>query len=56
MIVFKIIAFELKALISFNYDKNTCEGPSTCEKAVLRFQIPIRDIIHKSICFILMEH
>ena len=26
----KIIAFELKALISVNYDKNACERPSAC--------------------------
>ena len=28
MMVFKIIAFELKILISVNYDKNACERPS----------------------------
>ena len=27
--VLKIIAFEVKALISMNYEKNACERPST---------------------------
>ena len=27
--VLKIIAFEVKALISINYEKNACERPST---------------------------
>ena len=30
LVVFKTIAFELKALISVNYDMNGCEVPSTC--------------------------
>ena len=28
--VLKIIAFELVAGVSVNYDKNTCDWPSTC--------------------------
>ena len=30
LMVLKIIAFEIKVLISVNYDKNACERPSTC--------------------------
>ena len=29
-LVFKIIAFELVAGISLNYEENTCDQPSTC--------------------------
>ena len=28
--VLKIAAFKLVASISVNFDKNTCDGPSTC--------------------------
>ena len=54
--VFKIISFEVKVLISVNYEKNACEQWSQCEKAVLRFQIQLRDIIHNSICLMIIEH
>ena len=30
LMVLKIIAFEVKPLISVNYDNNACERPSTC--------------------------
>ena len=53
--VLKIIAFELVAGVSANYDKNTSDGPWTCYKAVLRFQIWVRHMIRNLICLILME-
>ena len=54
--VLRLIAVELVAGVSLNYDKNACEQPSTCKKASLRFQILLRDMIHNSICLILMEN
>ena len=30
LIILRIIAFEVKALISVNYGKNACKPPSTC--------------------------
>ena len=54
-LVLKTIAVELVAEISLNYDKNTSDRPSTCEKKVVRFQIQLRAMIHLSICLILME-
>ena len=30
LMVLKIIPFEVKPLISLNYDKNACEQPLTC--------------------------
>ena len=30
LMVFKIIAFELVAGVSVNYEKNACDRPSTC--------------------------
>ena len=54
--VLKRISFQLAAAVSVNYDKNRCESLPTCSKAVLRFQIQLRDMIHNSICFILMGH
>ena len=52
----KIIPFELVAWVSPNYEKTTCDGRPPCSKAVLRFQIRLRDMIHNSICLLLMEH
>ena len=54
--VLRIIAFELVVRVSVKYANNTCDGSSTCEKAVLRFQIRLRDMIINSICLTLMEH
>ena len=54
--VLNIIAFELVARVSVNYDKNAWERPSRCEKLVLRFYIPLRVMIHNSVFLILMEH
>ena len=53
--VLKIIAFEFVVGGSLNYEKNTCDGPSTCQKSVLRIQIRLRGVIHNSISLILME-
>ena len=47
-------AFELKPLISVIYDKNACERPSTCEKAVVRLPIALKDITNNLICLILV--
>ena len=38
-LVLEIMAFERVVGIYLNYDKNTCDGKSTCYQAVLRFQI-----------------
>ena len=35
--IFEIMAFELVAGISLNYDKNTCDQQSTCNQTVVRF-------------------
>ena len=55
-IVCKIITFELFPGVSLNYDNDTCDRPSTSQKLVLRFQVPLRDRTHNSICLILMKH
>ena len=54
--VLKRILFQFAAAVSVNYDKNRCDSLSTCSKAVRKFQIQLRDMIHNSICFILMGH
>ena len=54
-LVLKIITFELVAGISGDYDKNTCDRPSTCQKKVLTFKKGLRDKIQNSLCFILMK-
>ena len=54
--VLKIISFEAVVGVSVSYHKNTCDRLSTCLKAVLTFQIELRDMIERSICLILMEH
>ena len=55
LMVLKIISFETVVGVSINYHKNTCDRLSTCLKAVLTFQIELRDMIERSICLILME-
>ena len=54
--VLKLIAFEVKAVISVNYDKNACEQPSMCYKALLRFEIEIRETTSILICLRLTEN
>ena len=54
-LVSEIIAVEVVAGISLNYDKSTCDRPSTCYKAVRRFQIRLKAMIHNSVCLILIE-
>ena len=54
-LVLKINALELVARLSLYYDKNKCARPSTCYKTLLAFQIRLRDMIHNSLCLILME-
>ena len=56
LMVLKIIVFELVTGISVSYGKNTCDRSSTCYKAVLKFEIQLSDMIHNSICLILIEH
>ena len=56
LMVLKINALEVLAGVSVNYEKNTCDWPSTRKKAVLIIQIPLRDMIHNSISLILLEH
>ena len=56
LMVLKIIGFELVAGVSLNYEKNICDRSSMFEKAILRFEMQLRDIIHYSNCLILMEH
>ena len=51
-----IIVLELVAGVSINYDKNACDRPLTFQKAVLGFQMPLRDIKPNSIYLILIEH
>ena len=53
--VLKIFSFELVAGVSVNYDKNISAAPSTRENAVPRFQIRLREMLHKSSSVILME-
>ena len=53
--VLKIITFELIAGVPLKDEKKACEWSSTCETAVLRFEIALRDIIQNSLCLILME-
>ena len=54
--VWKIIAFELLAGVSLNFDEHTCDFPSTSSKVVLGFHIRLREMIHNSTFLILMEH
>ena len=54
-LVSEIIAVEVVAGISLNYDKSTCDRSSTCYKAVQRFQIRLKAMIHNSVCLILIE-
>ena len=56
LMVLKIIAFDLLAGVYVNYDKNTSNRTSTFQKAVLGFQMPLRDIKPNSIYLILIEH
>ena len=56
LMVFNINLFEVVVGVSVNYDKNTCDRLSTCQKAVLRFRIQLKDMTQKSICLILMEN
>ena len=53
--VFEIIAFEHISGISLIYDKNTCEGQSTCYQAVLRLHIWVKEMFSNSTCLTLME-
>ena len=51
LIVFKIIAFEVKPIISANYDKNECiRAAVNLLKRVLRFPMALRDIPNNLIC------
>ena len=54
LVALEIITFEVKPLISVNFDKNACERPSNCSKAVLRFPITLRDITNNLIGLILI--
>ena len=56
LMVLEVIAFEVLAGFYVNYDWNTCDQPSTCSKAILRFKIRLTDTIHNSNCLILIEH
>ena len=54
--VLRKIAFEFVVVVPVNYDKNACDGLSTCKKAVIRFQTRLRVMIQNSFYLILMEH
>ena len=54
LMVLKIIASEVKLLISANYENSACDWPSTCYKAALTFPIALRDIENNLICLILI--
>ena len=55
-LVFKKIAFEIVARLYLSCDKNTCDRPSTCQKAVLNIQISLRQMFPDSFCLILMKN
>ena len=54
LMVLKIIEFQLVVGASVNYEQRTCDRLPTYEKAVLRFEIPLKNITHNSICLILV--
>ena len=56
LIILKIVAFEVKVPFFINYEKKACEPRSTCQKAVLRFQIALQEIINILICLLLMKN
>ena len=55
-VVSNLIAIKVAAGGFVNYDKNTCDGLSACQKTISRFQIRLRDMIHNSISLTLMEN